>query len=412
MARQRTQAPIDHYALLSALLGWCVLCVAAPDFTTGVFKGQVNWKLLEQGIQQRTEQVKGAIASVTAAGDAGFETALKQTLKWEGSSCESHPADQGGLTCKGILDSEYRTWRKSQNLPEQSVEQMTDEEMRSIYKGYWDRCKAGDLPAPLSFAVFDSCVNFDENKIKDWFENLPSDPKAAAIELMNRRIAYRHQRVAEMPSQGVFLQGWLNRDNDFKAFVEAFQSSNSSEGTTTPGVAAIPTTQAKADPGQSVVKILSGSEVSSGVAIAPNRIITVTHGLKHPDSIRIQTIDGKQLQGKLVKSDRSVDLALLEVNGSLPAAPLGEMPRPGDSVRSVGYSYGKRASKKLQVIAAAETARQITVTAGLAPGDSGGGLFNQSGQLAGVARAIDAQDGVGKAIPSATVQSFVQIPSH
>jgi lysozyme family protein len=40
-----------------------------------------------------------------------------------------------------------------------------------------------------------------------------SKPDEVANEIVKARINYRHQRVAEDPTQDAFLVGWLNRDN-------------------------------------------------------------------------------------------------------------------------------------------------------------------------------------------------------
>lgn len=152
-----------------------------------------------------------------------FLTSLKQTLKWEGNGCDNDPDDSGGLTCKGITDSEYRKWRKNQGLEPRSVREMDEGEMQAIYKSmYWDKCNASSYQMPLAFAVFDTCVNFGTG-VQDWFENLPADPKEGASEVMQRRIKYRHQRVAEKPSQQKFLQGWLNRDNDGLEYIKQYK---------------------------------------------------------------------------------------------------------------------------------------------------------------------------------------------
>jgi lysozyme family protein len=46
-----------------------------------------------------------------------------------------------------------------------------------------------------------------------------NNTKATALKICDGRIEYRYQRVKQNGSQRVFLQGWLNRDNDLKAFI-------------------------------------------------------------------------------------------------------------------------------------------------------------------------------------------------
>ncbi|MDX2272736.1 MAG: glycosyl hydrolase 108 family protein [Cyanobacteriota bacterium] len=159
-----------------------------------------------------------------------FEKALAFTQKWEGGFVD-HPVDPGGRTNFGITQSTYNHWRNSKNLKPQDVKRIQPSEVESIYRDlYWIPAHCAQMVLPLAIAHFDTAVNFGVTgsvkflqsvlKVKVdglWgsvtqsaFEH--SNCKHTAQHLVEARIRYRHQRIRENPSQQLFLQGWLNRD--------------------------------------------------------------------------------------------------------------------------------------------------------------------------------------------------------
>ncbi|MCD7059503.1 glycoside hydrolase family 108 protein [Pelagibacterium xiamenense] len=87
---------------------------------------------------------------------------LAQILKNEGGYAD-HPADPGGATNMGITRKTLARWRGISpwwELPKSAVKTLRRAEAGAIYKAhYWDRCRAGSLPAGLDLAVFDYAVN-------------------------------------------------------------------------------------------------------------------------------------------------------------------------------------------------------------------------------------------------------------
>ena len=170
---------------------------------------------------------------------SNFETALKFTLKWEGGFVDN-PADPGGATNEGVTQAVYNSYRSKDGLPKQSVKDITNAEVGNIYQTeYWDPSLAGEMVLPLSVAQFDTAVNFGVGGAIEFLQEAlgvgidgiagaqtksalnAKNNKATALAIANERIQYRHKRVAEDPSQKVFLQGWLNRDNALKKYVES-----------------------------------------------------------------------------------------------------------------------------------------------------------------------------------------------
>ena len=170
--------------------------------------------------------------------DTKFKTALEFTLKWEGGYV-NHPADPGGATNRGIIQSVYDAWRNQEGLTPRSVWFISDDEVEEIYRlKYWGPSKAAIMVLPLAVVQFDTAVNFGvQGAIMFLQEAINAPPidgiwgaitegqfqknntKATALKICDGRIEYRYQRVRQNGSQRVFLQGWLNRDNDLKAFI-------------------------------------------------------------------------------------------------------------------------------------------------------------------------------------------------
>ena len=100
--------------------------------------------------------------------DTTFEPSLDLTLAHEGGYV-NHPKDPGGATNKGVIQRTYDAYRRLNGLPTRSVRNITDEEVREIYrKNYWNASGCNVMPAGVDYAVFDYAVNSGPGRsIKD-----------------------------------------------------------------------------------------------------------------------------------------------------------------------------------------------------------------------------------------------------
>jgi len=167
-----------------------------------------------------------------------FEQALDFVLRWEGGFVDD-PADRGGATNQGVTQDTYNHWRHSKGLPKQSVKQLTEEERDSIYReDYWEagHCPEVSRSSPeLAVAHFDWCVNagvgrgvqtlqYAVGSSQDgaWGPNTKQAvANASPREAVSRYNSKREQlyRSWGTGSQQRFLQGWLNRLNDLRKFI-------------------------------------------------------------------------------------------------------------------------------------------------------------------------------------------------
>lgn len=161
-----------------------------------------------------------------------LQEALIFTLKWEGGY-SNHPLDPGGATNFGIIQSRYNQYLRTKGLPAKPVKQITKAEYEEIYdKFYWDPVRAQYVDGTLGLVLFDTAVNLGvggcisrlQSSLKvpitgRWTQAISdkihsSDQLAVALNICKLRIAKRYQRVKQNSTQKVFLNGWLNRDND------------------------------------------------------------------------------------------------------------------------------------------------------------------------------------------------------
>ncbi|QKD81543.1 hypothetical protein HPC62_04495 [Thermoleptolyngbya sichuanensis A183] len=167
-----------------------------------------------------------------------FQEALRFTLRWEGGYV-NHPADCGGETNFGITTATYRAYRQSRGLPVQSVRLITEDEVRDIYEQlYWQPAQCSMMQRPLAIAHFDTAVNFGVGGATMFLQEIlglrvdrvfgpvtqQATAQASHLDLAQRlcqaRTDYRYRRVTRDPSQRVFLQGWLDRDNDLLRYIQ------------------------------------------------------------------------------------------------------------------------------------------------------------------------------------------------
>lgn len=164
-------------------------------------------------------------------------------------------------------------------------------------------------------------------------------------------------------------------------------------------------------------------------------IVTNNHVVSGSDSLEIILKDGTKLTGKLVGSDATTDLAVIEIDGNkVPAtATFGNSDNltPGDSVIAIGSPLGSRYATSVTqgIISAtnrtvetqdqttAQTTGEATVLqtdAAINPGNSGGPLVDSAGQVIGInsmklASNTDGTsvEGMGFAIPSNEVVRII-----
>ncbi len=153
----------------------------------------------------------------------------------------------------------------------------------------------------------------------------------------------------------------------------------------------------------------------SGLFSDKTYILTNNHVVENAERIRVQFVDGREVEAKVKGRDPHTDLAVLEVPiGGYPALKWGDASalEVGEWVVAIGNPFGLSHTLTVGVVSAKGRTSLgindyedfIQTDAAINPGNSGGPLVNLDGEVVGVNTAIFTQSGgymgIGFAIPS------------
>jgi putative serine protease PepD len=156
-------------------------------------------------------------------------------------------------------------------------------------------------------------------------------------------------------------------------------------------------------------------------------VVTNYHVVEGARKVQVSFSDEEQRDATVVGSDPSTDIAVLKIQGawarSLTPLTLGSssVVKVGDAVVAIGNPFGLERTVTAGIVSALQRHIQspngfqidqvIQTDAAINHGNSGGPLLNANGDVIGVNAQIESEsggnDGVGFAIPSATVSSIV-----
>jgi serine protease Do len=164
--------------------------------------------------------------------------------------------------------------------------------------------------------------------------------------------------------------------------------------------------------GPAVVGLGRGWGVGSGTVIAPGRVLTNAHNLRH-DETTVTFIDGRQATGRVLGSDSDLDVAVIEVDTgevepvgwdpATDAAAIGRavlaLGNPGGRGLRVTPGFVSATARSFRGPRGRRIAGAVEHTAPLPRGSSGGPLIDTSGQLLGI-NSVRVDGGLILAIPA------------
>lgn len=158
-----------------------------------------------------------------------------------------------------------------------------------------------------------------------------------------------------------------------------------------------------------VVKISTDKGEGTGFILrhrgAEALILTNAHVVEGAKSVSVATLDGKTSPGRVLARDEEVDLAVISVQGLTAAQPLplgdSESVQVGDPLYVIGFPLGSELAGEPSVTRGVVSGRRnldnvayIQTDAAMNPGNSGGPVINQRGEVIGVATAGIRRDGL------------------
>ncbi len=144
--------------------------------------------------------------------------------------------------------------------------------------------------------------------------------------------------------------------------------------------------------------------LGSGFVISEDGyIVTNNHVIEGADEVSVEFFNGKELDAKVIGTDKNTDIALLKVESdeALPFVSFGDSDamRVGEWVMAMGNPLGQGFSVSAGIVSARGRALSgtyddfIQTDAAINRGNSGGPLFNMDGQVVGVNTAILSPNG-------------------
>ncbi len=156
-------------------------------------------------------------------------------------------------------------------------------------------------------------------------------------------------------------------------------------------------------------QVLSGA--GSGVIITTDGyIVTNHHVINGASAIEVTLANGENHAAQLIASDAETDLAVIKIEATdLTAATFGDSSRlvVGQTVLAIGNPLGSLGGTVTEGIISAldreitvdeESMTLLQISAAVNPGNSGGGLFDEQGNLIGIVNAKVSTDSTGDPI--------------
>jgi lysozyme family protein len=156
-----------------------------------------------------------------------FEKCLDMLLKHEGGYV-NHPSDPGGMTNLGVTKRTYDEFHGT-DIDEAGMRNLTVEDVTPIYRrNYWDRCRCGDLPSGVDWAVMDASVNHGTGRAAKFLQKAVMVEQDGAIgprtimavndndptEVINRMAVYRDAFYRSLSTFKTFGRGWIKRNDE------------------------------------------------------------------------------------------------------------------------------------------------------------------------------------------------------
>ena len=156
-----------------------------------------------------------------------FDKCMEMLLVHEGGYV-NHPSDPGGMTNLGVTK---KTWNHfyGDDISEERMRNITVDDVKPLYRtNRWDRCRCGDLPSGVDWAVFDWAVNsgpgratkalqravgaFEDGVVGP--QTLMAVTASQSHEIINRIAVHRDSYYRDLKHFDTFGRGWIRRNDE------------------------------------------------------------------------------------------------------------------------------------------------------------------------------------------------------
>ncbi len=233
---------------------------------------------------------------------------------------------------------------------------------------------------------------------------------------------YGHHQRSSTPS--AVLQTSSNSPTGDGQSDVAIQTKDAIVSKVNPAVVTIENQEKGADGTEQTVSMGSGFIIDS-----EGHVVTNNHVVDGADALVVVTLDGTKSEATLVGTDAFQDVAVIKMNGSVPATvSFGDSKdvQPGQSIIAIGSALGEfRNTVTDGIIGGVDRSLDtgdgyllgnlIQHDAPINPGNSGGPILNLQGEVIGMNTAVvrggfgqPGAEGLGFAIASDTVKSYAE----
>lgn len=143
--------------------------------------------------------------------------------------------------------------------------------------------------------------------------------------------------------------------------------------------------------GSYTVEINTDSSLGSGFFIGNNMVVTNYHVIKGADKITVKTSDNKEHPVNMIMAyDEALDLAILEVDYKTDGLAISrDQVKVGQTIYTLGSPLGLTGTMSKGMISTASRVMEdgvdyIQIDAAISPGNSGGPLVNEFGEVIGI----------------------------
>lgn len=197
-----------------------------------------------------------------------------------------------------------------------------------------------------------------------------------------------------------------------------------SAGQAAPASGARPAPQSPADitarSTPAIVTVRTDDGLGTGFVVRKDGwIATNFHVVRGATAVTVVFSDHREFPVvEIMNANRLHDLVILRIEArNLPVLPMGDSDRvrPGDSVLAIGHPLGLEDTVSNGLISAVREVHEglqvLQISAPIAPGSSGGPLFNDRGEVIGVATAVSTRgQNLNFGLPSKYVTELVEHP--